>query len=154
MQTVIAAASVACVAACRALVEKRRTKAFLSQEEKRVAEETAKREAEVKMTPFASIGLTCRIFVKCEGVLSVTVLYAISASVIAEAFVPGHLPPPCNPCSITYARILTYSRLSSASRLVSANKFAVKPGGTTAGQVCFVSEREKRSLFISTEKLN
>lgn len=53
-QTVTAAASVAWVAACRALVETRRVNVFMSQEWRRLADETVKREAQVRFAPMPS----------------------------------------------------------------------------------------------------
>lgn len=46
-QTVIAAASVACVAACRGLVERGRAKVFLAQEQRHLSDEVVKRETQV-----------------------------------------------------------------------------------------------------------
>lgn len=52
-----AAASVAWVAACRALVETRRVNVFMAQEWRRLADETVKREAQVRFTPMPSVAI-------------------------------------------------------------------------------------------------
>lgn len=56
-QTVTAAASVAWVAACRALVETRRVNVFMAQEWRRLADETVKREAQVCFAPMPSVAI-------------------------------------------------------------------------------------------------